>query len=306
MSIEEQEVNQGKTEEEAFQEEMARLNNADVVEESPAKEAPVSETTNEESTETIAKDVDANDQGDDQASKAGEESKDELLQRIDKLQRALDRTNGTYGSQLQKLQNQIETLTKQRQDVTDHAKPVTVELSDDDFDELRQEFPELADKTASGVRKLIQRAMQNVVPASNQVSKEDVIDSIKPFLDENRQEIRKEIYREMLTDKHPDWNDIAGFNGSSGVIEWNNIAFGNWVSVQPVDVQEEIINGSNISKLAKHISDYKDSIKPKPKQQFNLHKSVQPRSIPGGSGGGSLDPEQEAFEAELRRLHSTP
>lgn len=279
-------------ENETFKAEMSRL--------AGDGDAPLEQEEQVEAEEESSQEVEVTEQETEK-----DESKNELLQQISKLQKALDTTNGTYGQKLADMQRRLDELTQQRQnDPEVERQPVDVELSEDDFEELKAEFPELAPMAAKGVKRALQKVLQNI-GRGGQFNQEDVSRFIQGRIDDNRQQIADEIKREMhleiLTEKHPDWKDVAGIDTSTGVVRWNDMAFGNWVATQPHDVQDSIINSNNAYELSKHISNYKNSLKSK--KQNNLEKAIQPKGV-STQRSYSGDPEERAYIEEMKRLNA--
>jgi hypothetical protein len=284
-------------EEEAFQSRMAQINGAD--EKLPAQDEPKED---EVSTEHESVEQEEKQERVEVIPGYTKEEIDAALAAIPKLQSALDRTNGTYGSRLAEQQKLIEELRNQKQQQVEQVQSQVSKLSPESLKRLRAEFPELAEVLAEDLSEII-------VPQS-----QADITTIKREYDKRFDELRQtsekekvEMGRQMLEWLHPDWQEVAMYNtNEQGMItSWNDPKFGYWLTTQPEDVQQEIINSDNAFKLAKHITKYKDSLKPATtnKKQTNLERAVQPQGVPSVRAPSDLDEEEAAFNARLRELH---
>lgn len=286
------------TEEEAFQAEMKRLSGVDV------EKAPAQEDVNEEAEET--KDAEPEEPKEAETEEAEEpELKEEandlakqleaLRQQNEKLQKALDKTNGTYGSQLSNLQQQIQLLTQQRQEKADEVQK---QVSAAKLEKLRAGgFEELADLLESDLSNVSAVDMPDIDGLKSEFQKQIESERIAREEELQRRELR------LLQREHPDYWDVAGFSvNQNGLVQWNNAAFGNWVAGQDEDTQREIINGNDAYTLADHISAYKQTLTQQPqKKAVNLEKAIQPKGIPSGRNT-VLDEEEQAFRDEMKRL----
>lgn len=287
------------TEEEAFQAEMKRLSGVDV------EEAPAQEDVNEEAEKT--KDAELEEPKEAETEETEEpELKEEandlakqlevLRQQNEKLQKALDKTNGTYGSQLSNLQQQIQLLTQQRQEKADEVQK---QVSAAKLEKLRAGgFEELADLLESDLSNVSAVDMPDIDGLKSEFQKQIESERIAREEELQRRELR------LLQREHPDYWDVAGFSvNQNGLVQWNNAAFGNWVAGQDEDTQREIINGNDAYTLADHISAYKQTLTQQPqKKAVNLEKAIQPKGITSGRNT-VLDEEEQAFRDEMKRLH---
>ena len=224
---------------------------------------------------------------------------------IANLKKALDSTNGTYGSRLAEQQKLIDELRAQK---TEQEKQVAQiqeqasELSPDQLSGLKEQFPELAEILAKDLSKIIKpQSAPDLTPIGQKYQQR---------YDELRQAMNDEkvqMGRQMLEWMHPDWQDVASYGkNEQGLIQFKDAKFHNWLITQPEDVQQEVVNGENAFRIAKHISSYKESLKPKEEEvrqqkKTQLEKSLQPKGIPVTHSHASLDEEEEAFLAELAK-----
>lgn len=220
---------------------------------------------------------------------------------IQKLRTALERTNGTYGNQLQIIRSQLEALNKAPKPA-DKNEAVEVkgkiEVTPNSLSKLKSEFPELAELLAQDLSELLA------------ASQPDSTGTIDPRLDELEQKLQaergareqqiKQFQMRMLSRDHPDWREIATYTpDQNGLVKWKNPAFGNWVAAQPESVQNTILNGDDAYEIAGHLTAFKKTLKQK--QQSNLTKAVQPKGTVGSRAVSALDEEERLFREELER-----
>ena len=218
------------------------------------------------------------------------------LELVDKLQRALDTTNGTYGQRLAAMQQRIEELTQERQQKTDGAQQKAAQILPDRFSRLKKEFPELAE--------LLVEDLSEVIPGQVMPDLTQFESRSQQMLDAERQareSTLQSLELRLLRRDHPDYEEVAGYTPTeNGLIRWNNPAFGNWVLAQPADIQSKIINGNDAFELSDFITTFKETLKQK-KTQNNLNKAIQPKGIPAARELSALDEEERAFREEMAR-----
>ena len=230
---------------------------------------------------------------------------EEVKATLAKLQKSVDTTAGTLGSRLAEQQKLIDELKAQKAEQDKQVLQVqaqAAELSPDQLSGLKEQFPELAEILAKDLSKIIKpQSAPDLAPIEQKYEQR---------YDELRQAMNQEkvqMGRQMLEWMHPDWQDVASYGqNEQGLIQFKDSKFHNWLLTQTEDVQQEVINGENAFRIAKHISSYKESLKPKEEEvrqqkKTNLEKSLQPKGIPVTHSHASLDEEEEAFLAELQR-----
>lgn len=158
------------------------------------------------------------------------------------------------------------------------------EVSDADFDELRAEFPELADLTLKGMKK----ALGKVRPVQG-------VD-LEPLKAEFRGEVtklRQESEARLLSAYHRDWRQTV-----------NTPEFVAWAVKQPADVQEQLRNSWDAEFLAVQIDAYKASrtAKTAPAAPNPKAKAIAAAVTPRGTAQPrpAADSEAEAFSAVFR------
>jgi len=215
------------------------------------------------------------------------------LSEIPRLQKALDKTNGTYGQQLQQLNATIaqlqEAATKQ---------PETPALTPDSLKNLQEDYPELAEKLASDLSGIINQSAAPDIASIEQ----KMIDAIDARWNDR---IRQDSMRALET-AHPDWRDVAGISTVNGIQRFNDLNFGNWVAKQPKETQEQIIESTDAHFLAGKITEYKKTLESteKSKSKPNLDLAVVPEgNVSSERVFESEDAEIDAaFAATMKKL----
>lgn len=221
------------------------------------------------------------------------------LELVDKLQRALDTTNGTYGQRLAAMQQRIDELTQERQQKTGDVQQKAAQISPDRFGRLKKEFPELAELL---IEDLSEAIPGQVMPDLTQLESKS-----QQMLDAERQareSTLQSLELRLLRRDHPDFSEVAGYTPmENGLIRWNNPAFGNWVLKQPADIQDKIINSNDAFELSDLLTKFKDTLKQNKQEkiQNNLTKAIQPRGVPAARDLSALDEEERAFREEMAR-----
>lgn len=204
----------------------------------------------------------------------------EHLALIPKLQKALDTTNGTYGSKIAELNKAIETL---RSTPTGGASI--------NLDALKEEYPDIATLLAKGI------------PAGGDVNKDDDVLKLveTKFAEERAQrEVESiEASRKRLARVHPDFREIALYKVEDGIVKFPDPKFGNWLANQPKDKYEAVIGSKDADDLSDILTEYKKSLVPEPKKA-----SLEAAILPKGNGlqGRTLtdkEIEDAAFRAAM-------
>lgn len=206
------------------------------------------------------------------------------------VKRGLDEAHGKIGG-LQQLVQQLKTATPKGQ---------KIQVTAEDFAELKQDFPELAEMQLKGLNRVLEKLVGT--GASDPQQPTQPIQPSPPPVDVPaiRQQIIEDIKREELTDDHPDWREIVGLPKADGEAP-PNTEFRQWVATKPKEEQEKIWSSWNPRFLAKTITDFKQSKQqPKPTadadaRRQRLQSAVVPKGAGGGTGGGSAQTEEQAF-----------
>jgi len=204
----------------------------------------------------------------------------EHLALIPKLQKALDTTNGTYGSKIAELNKAIDSLK---------AAPVSgeVKASGITLDALKQEYPDIAELLAKDLK------------GGNG---DDVLKVVETKFAEERAQREAEAIeasRKRLARVHPDFREIALYKVEDGIVKFPDPKFGNWLANQPTDKYETVIGSKDADDLSDILTEYKKSLVPEPKKA-----SLEAAILPKGNGlqGRTLtdkEIEDAAFRAAM-------
>jgi hypothetical protein len=269
----------------AFLAEMATQEVPDEESPEPTSE-PVEESTTEEVEAVVEQEVETEEQPYTQAEIRA------AFEQISSLQKALDKTNGTYGSRLAEQQKIIEELKQSR-----NTAPVT--LTAEHFKELAEEYgDDMAEKLARSLNNA------NILQGGNGFDPSQltsVVDQKLSAVEQRIIEKEKQLELRALNRQHRDWQQIASFDSSSGQIVWNNPQFGQFVSGLPEYEQQEVLNSTDADFLSEKITQFKDSIKPKAVKKQQIEAAVLPRGVGGKPVTNDVDDEEAAFRAEMAR-----
>lgn len=232
------------------------------------------------------------------------------LAEIPRLQKALDKTNGTYGQRLAEQQKVIDDLRNARVGSQEQALQHVATLTDEDaqefFEELREEFPEVSGSVAKGFSRAINKVMQGRSGNSEDLQKlvQDGINTVMSGYQQKEQE--RNIKR--LNKRHPDWQDVAAYQtDENGLVNWHNPAFGQWVQQQSKEVQSEIIHSDDPFDLIEYIDQYKKSQVKQPEvkevktTQQVFGKAVQPKGKKGEKHLTDKELEDAAFREAMKQ-----
>ena len=271
-----------KAEQEAFQAEMSQQ---DLSEDAPAPvaEAEVEQAAEENVPEPVVERKEI-------FKGYTEEELSNALAMLPKLQKALDTTNGTFGSRLADQQRTIEQLQQQRQGMGS--------LSADKLKRLSQEFPEIAEMLAEDLNEVIGSGAGGF----DRSQVEEMVNPRVKALEDRIEQQQRESELRALNRNHRDWKEVAAFEpAQDGSVKWKNPAFGNWVNSQPEEVRKELVNGWNADYISDKLTEFKEASKPKAVNKQSLEAAVIPRGVSGRTISTELDDEEAAFRAEMAR-----
>jgi len=205
---------------------------------------------------------------------------------------AVDELKATVGKQFDTAFGKmggLERVIKQYQDQTG----VSVEITEDDFAELRDEYPDLLEPHM--------KALQRVAGKLRGPGRVDE-SSIQPFLEKARPELVEHIRREVLvqdaketlSETHPEWESVIGnsLENKPGSPE-----FFQWFAAQPQEYQSRLNGSWNpvvIGRAIDKFTAHQESLKKKAERQDRFDQAVTPK------GDGGYEPptdNNDAFNA---------
>lgn len=209
---------------------------------------------------------------------------------IDQIKAALDqRFNGLGGKM-----GGIERTLKELQAATPSGKALAV--SADDFEELKSEFPELAELTVKGLNRALgkMRGTGTAEASTSPDALHQLVATQVSALDEAR-----EIKR--LARKMPDWQHVVGG-------EQSNTPYRQWLAAQPSDYQQLINHSNDSDEIIDSIARFRKEATPKGKSPISDREKQLRAAVPLKSAAGNLsvsddDSFAEGFRKELAASH---
>lgn len=200
-----------------------------------------------------------------------------------------DKVFGTIGN----LQQQQQQLIGRLQSATPAG--ATVQIDDEDFAELKENFPELAGQTKAAIERIFKKAnlTGTGAPATVTFDEEKVREAWKS------QRIREEL--EELTDLHPDWQTIVGRP------EDESNEFRQWLAKQPEDYRNRVTMTTSARVTARAIDQFLEQ-KRQPAQQAaqpsnaaaNIRRARLAAAVPPTGTGARPAPQRPTAEDEFR------
>lgn len=266
-----------------------------------------------EDEELAAQDDDANEEPE-VTEPTLEEKLQAALDRVNKLERALDKTNGTYGNELNHLRRKVAEVENRKQEQRQFN------LTPAQLKRISEQYPELAEALAEDLTDAFGAKVE--AKQQEQQSQEPIND---PRVDELSRSTNKmadqlkQIALNELTRVHSDWRDVASWNvdeipGVGNVVKWKNPAFGEWIDKQDSDIREIVFNSDDVSAIAGVITKFKDSTKPNNQQEQtiqtkpSINKKLEKAVLPTGRRTGAHelmtddDIIQQAMRDEQKRI----
>lgn len=205
---------------------------------------------------------------------------------IDKLQRALDRTNGTYGNELNHMKRKVAELESQKREVFKSITPAQLKR-------LTAAYPELAIDLAEDLNEAFSASKETQEdPIIDQPKSDPRIDSLNESTGKLAEQV-KQIALNELSRIHPDWHEVAHWDtekipGVGDVIKFDNPAFGEWVNKQDQDVKDVVFASEDIAAISQVLTKFKsesnkETTKPKPAINKKLERAVLPTGRRTGS-----------------------
>ena len=273
----------------------------------PVPQEPVPEVKDEE---PAAQDDDANKEPE-KVEPTLEEQLKAAMDRVQKLERALDKTNGTYGNELNNLRRKVAEVESQRREAVKSITPAQLKR-------ISEQYPELAEALANDLTDAFGATVE--VKQQEQQPQAQQDDPRLNTIQESTEKLAEQVKQMALTELsrvHSDWQTVAAWKdedipGVGKVIRWSNPAFGEWVNKQDDDVRSIVFNGEDVSAIAQVITKFKEDIKPKEVTQQeptkpNINKKLERAVLPTGRRTGShellTEDEiiQQAMREELKR-----
>lgn len=172
-----------------------------------------------------------------------------------------------------------------------------VEISADDFVELKEQFPELAEYTRAGLARVLGRLPAGAAPQSATLDMDAVRQAAEAVI----------MAREtaVLADAYPDWRELIGaVNGAAGETHNPDHPFQKWLGTKPEAYRTQIMATDSAAVLMRAIRTFQTETAPKPKPTVarpqvrtdTIREAIQPRGDNGRPDAGANDLD-EAFRS---------
>ena len=265
-----------------------------------------------EDEEPAAQDDDANKESE-KVEPTLEERLQAALERVQKLERALDKTNGTYGNELNHLRRKVAEVESQRREAVKSITPAQLKR-------ISEQYPELAEALANDLTDAFGATVE--VKQQEQQPQAPQDDPRLNTIQESTEKLAEQVKQIALTELsrvHEDWRTVARWwvedvPGVGKVIQWANPKFAEWVNHQDDGVREAVFNGEDVSAIAQVITKFKNETKPAQQQETTtqnksgVNKKLEKAVLPTGRRTGShellSDEEiiQQAMREEQKRI----
>ena len=211
-------------------------------------------------------------------------------EKVDTIDTQFNKVFGTIGNVKNELLNRLQQTA---------PAGASIELTDEDFAELKEDFPELAGHTRTALERILKRLN---VKGTGEATQAIDPEKLKPLVDERTHALQLE----ELDDMHPGWRDIVGKPGDA------ENPFRKWLATQPKEYQDKISNTQSAAITKRAIDKFeaaqkaaeKPAAQPNPKppspqtaiRKDRIEAAVQPR----GTGVAPLKKpltEEDHFQA---------
>ena len=276
----------------------------------PIPKEPEPEVKKDE--EPAAQDDDANKEPE-KVETTLEEKLQAALERVQKLEKGLTTTNGTYGTQLEQLRRKVAEVESQRREAVKSITPAQLKR-------ISEQYPELAEALANDLTDAFGATIE--VKQQEQQPQAPQDDPRLNTIQESTEKLAEQVKQIALTELsrvHEDWRTVARWwvedvPGVGKVIQWANPKFAEWVNHQDDGVREAVFNGEDVSAIAQVITKFKNETKPAQQQETTtqnksgVNKKLEKAVLPTGRRTGShellSDEEiiQQAMREEQKRI----
>lgn len=193
--------------------------------------------------------------------------------RVDTVTAALEKLSGTAFGKI----GGLERTLKQLVEGTPSGQAVT--LSVDDMEEMKADFPELADMTVKGLNRALSKMKgTGGAPAVDPAQ-------LGQIVDQRVQVVKEQLALEAADIHMPGWRETV-----------NSPEFKTWLGTQPADYRDTILNTWRPSELNGSITKFNQAKQAKPKppspnRRELLEEGLTPRGVGGGAAGSTAEDE---------------
>lgn len=205
-------------------------------------------------------------------------------QQAQELIAKLEQSDRSNRGRVSALQKQINELATQRQQAAESGDKAAMQDSDDDFEALMEDYPEIA--------KPIQKMLDRMKSEQTRLEKE------LSAIGADKRQAALEEQATLLAEEHPDWVDVGSDPG-----------FAQWLNDQPRHIQEaayrngnEIVDYREAADVVSRYKSFKGIEQTKPKHSLDDRRQRQLKTAtsakgrgPGAKSGISEDGDPEAI-----------
>lgn len=186
----------------------------------------------------------------------------------------------------------IERILRQIQET---PKGEAVEISDADFQQLRDsmpDFPEIAEANIAAFKNLAGKMRGGVDDGRIREAVLPVLDQVSEATAER---IKRELAEESLNEAHDGWQQIVGLPNQNGAIPQTD--FRKWLHAQGADYEAKVLSTYNATTISKALDKFKESLTKQAKDQERRERMAQ-AVTPSGDGGrqASFEDDDAAFD----------
>lgn len=150
---------------------------------------------------------------------------------------------------------------------------VSIDVSEDDFEEMRKDFPELAAMQVNGLKKVLSKIRPGVSNFDPAQIESIVQQRMSPVVDGITERVERLVGEKLLTKTHKDWKEITA-----------NDEFKQWFFSQPAEYQSTVGNSFDPDVVGQAIDTFKAS-KQKAIAASTRQKRIEASVTPRGTGG---------------------
>jgi len=226
---------------------------------------------------------------------------DELLSsaaQVKEIKGALEKQFGTAFGKI----GGIERTIRELQDAT--PKGQTLSLSEDDFEEMKADFPDIAKMTVAGFNRALAK-IKGTGPATTAQPAQTfdpkqidalVTERLGPEITKVRQEVRQEAAMDVVDSLNPGWRKTVNTQ------EWKD-----WVMAQPEEERQTILNSWRPSEVLSALTKFNEHItaakKPAPKPKADPKPNRFASNVAPKSAGGvsPAQPDEDDFDVGFKK-----
>jgi hypothetical protein len=212
---------------------------------------------------------------------------EEQLESLLKSAAQIDEIKATSNSKLDKAFGKIGSIERLMQELQSSTPAgQAVEVSPEDFSELSEEYPELANLQMKGLNRVLAK-VRGTGPTIDQAQIETLVQQrLAPALENVNTTVERQVGAILLAEKHENWREIVGKQDDK------TNAFRVWLELQPEAYRNQINQTNQAGVIAKAIDTFKAVQAKKPaidKRTGRIEAAVTPKGV----GGHALAPSDD-------------